>query len=63
MVEAHLVEVGHTKELALRLTRVHQRTQQIENRGELKCLADGPHELHGLGEELGMEIYDTGLVE
>ena len=37
--------------------------QQVEDGGKLKRLADGGHVLHGLGEELGMEIDDACLVE
>ena len=63
IVEAHLVEVGHTQQLALGLTGVDQRTQQVEDGGELQRLADGTDELHGLGEELGVQIDDACLVE
>ena len=63
IVEAHLVEVSHAKQLALRLRGVDQWTKQIEDGGELQSLADGAYELHGLGKELGVKINDACLVE
>ena len=63
MIEAHLVEVCHAQQLTFGLRGVNQRTQEIEDGGELQRLADGTDELHGLGEELGMQIDDACLVE
>ena len=63
MVEAHLVEVGNTKKLALRLTGVYDGPQEVEDGRELQCLSDGTYKLHGTCEELGVEIYDSSLVE
>ena len=49
--------------MALGLRGIHQRSQEVEDRGELQGLADGADELHGFGEELGVEIHDACLVE
>ena len=62
-IQAHLVEVGHAQQLALRLGRIDDRTQEVEACRELQSLADWSDELHGLGKELGMEIDNTALVD
>ena len=63
MIEAHLIEIGHAKQLAFGLAGIDQRAEQIENSRELQCLADGTHEFHGLGEKLGVQIDDARFIE
>ena len=63
MVQTHLVQVGYTQKLTLGLAGVHDGTQQVEYGGELQGLADRAYELHGAGEQLSMQIYDSGLVK
>ena len=62
-IQFHLGERGHAKHLALWARWVHERTKQVEARWELQRLAYGPHELHGLGKELCMQISNATLVD
>ena len=62
-IESHLVEIGHAEQLAGRLAGIDQRAQEVENGGELQCLADGTDKLHRTGEELSVQVDDARLLK
>ena len=47
----------------MRFRGVDDRAEQVEACRELQSLSDRSHKLHCLGEELGVEVYDTTLVD
>ena len=63
VVEPHLVEIGHTQQLTSGLRGIDDGAKQIENCGEGECLAYGSDKLHGLCEELCVQVDDAHLVD
>ena len=55
-IQPHLCQVGHTQQLVGRVARIHQRSQQVEQRAYLQGLAGRAYGLHGRVEQRSVHI-------